>query len=320
VNAPLTRNGAALRCDACSSQYPITPSGIIDFLCRKSEQSAYFDERYGRDGETYENSASVAERYLSLCGCDLSKGVENASILDVACGSGRVTAGLIVHPNVRNCKIHAFDVSISGLELLRRFEQQAAKGTNRVETSVQSAQEMFFADASFDYVIGNSVLHHFSDPGAFLRDCRRVLKPGGVATFGEPFAIGYALGAAALMLAQSRQRRKHDAVERLYNDLSVRIKAPPEQLATLVDKHLFLHSTFLDMASAAGFKHVDFVPAAPREFYRERFIKALLQEHGVEDPGLCKEATRIYRVMFDLFDTETYGHSVAAFLQLVLRA
>jgi ubiquinone/menaquinone biosynthesis C-methylase UbiE len=304
----------------------VAPSGIIDFLGHKSEQNAYFDELYGRNqlhkakDWTYETTANVARRYLTLCGCDLSTGVEDASILDVACGSGWVTAGLIVHPNVRNCCFHAFDISASGLELLARFERQAEKGTNRVEISVQNANEMFFADASFDYVIGSSVLHHFTDPGAFLRDSRRVLKPGGVATFGEPFAIGYALGAAALKLAQSRQRKKHDAVERLYNDLSLRIKAAPELLDKLVDKHLFLHSTFLDMAYAAGFAKVEFLPPMPREFYREQFIGELLREHGVQDPGLCKEATRIYRVFFDLFDTETYGHSVAAFLQLVLRA
>jgi ubiquinone/menaquinone biosynthesis C-methylase UbiE len=259
-------------------------------------------------------------RYLSLCGCDLSKGVENVSILDVACGTGRVTAGLIAHPNIRSCKFHAFDVSISGLELLRRFEQQVATGTNRVEMSVQNAEEMFFADASFDYVIGSSVLHHFSNPAGFLQDCRRVLKPGGAATFGEPFGIGYGLGAAALMLAQQRQRKKYDGVARLYGDIAVRMKGQPEEVAKLVDKHLFLHSTFQDMAYAASFQKVQFVPLAPREFYRECFINELLREHGIEDPGLCKEATSIYRVMFDLFDTETYGHSVAAFVQVVLRA
>jgi ubiquinone/menaquinone biosynthesis C-methylase UbiE len=248
------------------------------------------------------------------------QGCRNASILDVACGSGWVAAGLFRHPNVRNCKFHAFDISIGGLELLSRFERHAAKGGNRLEMSVQNAEEMFFTDASFDYVIGSSVLHHFSDPALFLRDCRRVLKPGGVATFGEPFGVGYGLGAAALMLAQQRRRKKHDAVTRMYNDLAVRMKGKPEQLAGLVDRHLFLHSTFLDMAYAAGFKKVDFLPLATREFYRERFIGELLRERGVQDPGLCKEATSIYRVIFDLFDTESYGHSVAAFLQLVLRA
>jgi hypothetical protein len=73
------------------------------------------------------------------------------------------------------------------------------------------------------------------------------------------------------------------------------------------------------MAYNAGFKKVEFLPLAAREFYREKFISELLREHGVQDPGLCKEATSIYRVMFDLFDADTYGQSVAAFLQLVLR-
>jgi SAM-dependent methyltransferase len=286
---------------------------IIEFLRPESEQTTYYDERYGRDGQTYQNSVNAAGRYLSLCGCDLSKGVENAAILDVACGSGRVTAGVITHPNIRNCKVHAFDVSISGLEALSRFVQQAAKGSNRVEMSVQSAEEMFFADASFVYVIGSSA---------------SLLRAGGIPprlpasaqAFGEPFAIGYGLGAAALTIAQARQRKKHDAVRRIYNDVSVRMKGAPEQRAELLDKHLFLQSTFLEMAYAAGFKKVEFIPLAPREFYREEFISELLREHGIEDSGLCQEATSIYRIIFDLFDTETYGHSVAAFVRLVLHA
>jgi SAM-dependent methyltransferase len=48
------------------------------------------------------------------------------------------------------------------------------------------AQEMPFAGASFDRVWGNAVLHHL-DLERAAGELRRVLRPGGVAVFCEPW-------------------------------------------------------------------------------------------------------------------------------------
>ena len=248
-----------------------------------------------------------------------SQGLEGASILDVASGNGWVTAGLLLHPKIRNCKFHAFDVSSSGLQQLAKF-QKTVSTSNALEISVQDAEAMLFERGTFDFVIGSSVLHHFQDPERFLAACRLILKDGGVATFGEPFALGYGLGAIALVLAQKQLRTKHHAVTALYDDLSIRIKGPDQVLAKLVDKRLFFRSAFVDMARWAGFSEVECVPLASREFYRERFIDELLTERGIADAALSRAANEIYRVIFDLFDAPSYRHSIAAFQQLVLRA
>ena len=327
----LLLEAAATRCRACGAMYPVSPDGVIDFLGCKNEQNAYFDGLYeeGRLHKiddisasavrTYQNSASLAQSYLSLCGCDLSHGLENSSILDVACGSGWVTAGILMHPNVRHCRLHAFDVSGSGLNLLAGF-LKTLSSSNRVEMSLQNAGSMFFESETFEFIIGSSVLHHFDDVQSFLTDCRRVLTCPGTATFGEPFAVGYGLGSAALLLAQRQLGTNYGAITELYDDLSLRVRAPSEIVQKLVDKHLFMHSTFLAMARRAGFKEVEFIPLASREFYREHFIDELLAERGICDPILSQTANEIYRVVFDIFDHESYGHSVAAFIQVVLRA
>jgi SAM-dependent methyltransferase len=201
---------------------------------------------------------------------------------------------------------------------LAKFEK-TIRTSNALEMSVQDAEAMLFDQGTFDFVIGSSVLHHFKDPERFLVRCRRILKDGGVATFGEPFALGYGLGAVALMLAQKQLRTRYDAVTALYNDLCIRIQGPEQAVAKLVDKHLFFRSAFIDMAHRAGFGAVDCVPLASREFYRERFIAELLSERGIADAALSRTANEIYRVIFDLFDAPSYGHSIAAFQQLVLR-
>ena len=327
----LVLEATVARCRTCGAMHPVSASGIIDFLGCKNEQNAYFDSLYeaGRLHKiddvsasavrTYQNSAILAQNYLTLCGCDLSRGLENSSILDVACGSGWVTGGLLMHPNVRDCRFHAFDVSGNGLNLLAAFLNTLTT-SNRVEMSIQNAGSMFFEAESFEFIIGSSVLHHFDDVQRFLIDCRRALRHRGVATFGEPFAVGYGLGSAALLLAQRRLGTNYHAITELYNDLSVRVRGASEIVRKLVDKHLFMHSTFLTMALRAGFRDVEFIPSASREFYREHFIDELLAERGICDHLLSQTANEIYRAVFDIFDHESYGQSVAAFIQVVLRA
>ena len=311
--------GAAAKCRACGVEYA-TEMDVIHFATGETEQNRHFDAIYQAKDPVhgYESRAALAQNYLTLCGCDLSRGVEDSSILDVASGDGWVTAGLLLHPNIRRCKFHAFDISASGLKRLMQF-QKSVKSSNTVETSVQDAEAMLFDPGTFDFVIGSSVLHHFHHPERFLADCRLVLKDGGVATFGEPFALGYGLGAVALMLAQKQLRTEHEGVAALYNDLLVRIKGPEDVRATLVDKHLFFRTEFVEMARRAGFRDVEFIPLASREFYRESFVQELLAEQGISDAGLSRKANEIYRVILDLFDAPSYGHSIAAFLQLVLR-
>lgn len=88
----------------------------------------------------------------------------------------------------------------------------------------------------------------------------------------------------------------------------------------LVDKHLFFQSSFRSGALSAGSPDVSFKPVAPREFYRDRFILELITERGVSDPALRERANDVYRTFFDLFDADSYGESLAAFIQVVLRA
>src|SRR5580704_18224251 len=139
------------QCRACGIEYPIQ-SDVILFTTAKSEQNAHFDAVYDTledPAAGYEIRAAIAQNYLTLCGCDLSQGLEGASVLDVASGNGWVTAGLLLDPKIRNSKFHAFDVSPIGLRQLAKFEK-TIRTSNALEMSVQDAEAMLFDQGTFD--------------------------------------------------------------------------------------------------------------------------------------------------------------------------
>jgi ubiquinone/menaquinone biosynthesis C-methylase UbiE len=326
----LGRGNGYVHCRQCMATYAASASGIIDFFGKKTDQNAYFDALYeaGRlhkndelDNDTarsYASSYSRAQEYLTLCGIDPTRPVTGLSILDAACGAGWVTAGLLSNPMVRKCRFHAYDISPQGLEMLAKYVN-TVHPDNVVEMSVQDANRMVFEDGTFDLVIGSSVLHHFDDIPSFLAKCRKILRPGGAAVFGEPFAIGYGMGVAALMAAQRQLGVQYPGIDAVHKDISYRIHHP-NSVENLVDKHLFFQSSFLSMARRAGFSDVSYVSPSSREYYRDQFISDLMVERGVSDPALLARANEIYSAFFEVFDAENFGESLGAFVQVVLRA
>ncbi|WP_068279381.1 class I SAM-dependent methyltransferase [Aldersonia kunmingensis] len=60
-----------------------------------------------------------------------------------------------------------------------------------VDGRVADAETIPYEDNTFDLVVGHAVLHHIPDVEQALRECLRVLKPGGRFVFaGEPTTVG----------------------------------------------------------------------------------------------------------------------------------
>ncbi len=93
--------------------------------------------------------------------------------LDIATGGGHVALGLAR----AGATTIASDLTVPMLESARTFisGEGVPASFMRVE-----AQQLPFADNSLDIVTCRFAAHHFPDATAFVRECARVVKPGGV--------------------------------------------------------------------------------------------------------------------------------------------
>ena len=117
-------------------------------------------------GYSPETLASWLER-ISLCA---PRG-RLAIILDLGCGTGRYSGRLANH---FNADVIAVDRSSKMLSEARK------KSAPRVRYVRASGEALPLRDGSIDMVFMSMVLHHFEDPLRAARECRRVLREGGV--------------------------------------------------------------------------------------------------------------------------------------------
>lgn len=94
-------------------------------------------------------------------------------ILDLGCGTGRFTEALAAH----------FDAEVVGVDPSTKMLDQARKKLRdpRVQYQAGSGEAIPLADESVDLVFMSMCFHHFTDPKAAARECRRVLREGGAA-------------------------------------------------------------------------------------------------------------------------------------------
>jgi SAM-dependent methyltransferase len=105
------------------------------------------------------------------CGVDMDRPVR---VLDFACGAGRQLMQLLrLYPNVQ---AHACDIRADAIASLQRLYPKANLYANSFDPPLR------YADGTFDLVYSVSVFSHLSESDArlWLRELRRVAKPGGI--------------------------------------------------------------------------------------------------------------------------------------------
>jgi SAM-dependent methyltransferase len=122
--------------------------------------------------------------------------------LDYGCGHGMAAVVLAR----AGATVTAFDLSAGYVNEARA--RAHANGVS-VECVTADGEELPFADASFDAVWGNAILHHL-DLTKAGPELKRVLAPGGVAVFCEPWGGNPLLGLARRALPYPGKDRTPD--------------------------------------------------------------------------------------------------------------
>ena len=148
-----------VECVACGLQY-INPRLRTDLVLdgyRDGTDEMFVSQAPARE-RTFGKALNMIEKLAPARGHLLDVGTAAGSFIHVAAGRGWNVSGC--EPNTWLCewgkKTYGLDIRPGTL-----FDQR-------------------YPDASFDVVTVWDVLEHTSDPKAFLQECQRVLKPGGL--------------------------------------------------------------------------------------------------------------------------------------------
>ena len=124
----------------------------------------------------YPECSPIRRRYETY----LLERCEDKDVLEYGCGLGS----------------YAFDLSskgsnVTGIDIsefaIREAKTRAMQNGLKIDFQVMDAEQLKFANESFDVVCGSSILHHLNLERA-IEEIMRVLRPGGKAIFVEPLS------------------------------------------------------------------------------------------------------------------------------------
>ena len=140
---------------------------IIDSEAIERHGAERFRSEYHYAQFEYWRSAKLL-RYLANAGI-----TRLGRVLDDGCGGGGMSVSFAEEAEV-----------VVAIDLADRFRDAgtrlaAEQGGPQPRFSRADETQLSFRDASFDLVISHAVIEHVKNSGAYLREARRVLRPGG---------------------------------------------------------------------------------------------------------------------------------------------
>ena len=145
---------------------------------RHLEEKEHFRRKAEACGHSWWGQATIAgrgrlKRKQRILSDFLMKGNLKTVILEIGCGAGELTSSVKKH-----IRVVGMDLSLD----LLRFAKEANKGVEYIQAD---ALAIPFEDQTFDFVVGDGILHHL-DLIAALNEIKRVLKDNGSILFFEP--------------------------------------------------------------------------------------------------------------------------------------
>lgn len=288
-----------LGCRTCSFRGR-TDGTLVDLRSDPTKDTALdlatYDEAHGVTEAPSRQLFNVYDQIARGCGQAIG-----GDILEIGAGTGNLTLALLAYSP--SAQIAASDISPRFLELLaRRAHNHHEQG--RLSLYLFDGSRFPFPSGSFDLVVGHSILHHILHFEQSLAEACRVLRPGGIAIFGEPMMDTFALvclAAAFIAAADTANPGPH---------LSAQLSARLSQIGNLgrLKRRNFLERD--DRTDAFEDKFVfarqDFDRVAREAGFRDYWVQ---QDGHVEDLAeLARE-----RVLLFCRDIDGAGHQLQAY-------
>jgi 2-polyprenyl-3-methyl-5-hydroxy-6-metoxy-1,4-benzoquinol methylase len=173
-----------IRCRKCRRWLILDPRTFRFGMCEKChrEMVEYDVIKFHQLPEIYEGvvaPASVAPAFDPFFR-RMVKRVGDGRVLEVGCACGYLLSKLNLQPEL----LHGLDVAPGGIKIASNW----VKGANFY---LADARSLPFKSNTFDYLLCTEVLEHVEGDDA-VKECYRVLKPGGVALITVPNGKGIA--------------------------------------------------------------------------------------------------------------------------------
>lgn len=175
---------------------------------RLSREQSFHDSTYSN------NSRAGASKYYGItqvCWNDYRSFIwqhaPGQRVLEYGCGVGGYTTGLTKIGG----QVTGIDISEVALQ---KADIYAKDRGLHIPFSVMNAEQMAFADSTYDLIFGAGILHHL-DLDRALAELARTLKPSGQAIFLEPLG--------------------HNPIINLYRNLTPAMRTPDEHPLTMDD-------------------------------------------------------------------------------------
>src|SRR5215471_21414975 len=143
---------------------------------QRASEDAYYYVAFGRreqdDEEFFSTAAEIVKGFI----WDLKRVRGRDAALEIGCGPGRLMRPLAEHFK----EIHDVDVSD---EMIKLAKERLRNTPNAYPQVTTGSDLSMFPDEKFDFVYSYAVFQHIPSRDvvfSYLREARRVLKPGGI--------------------------------------------------------------------------------------------------------------------------------------------
>lgn len=174
-----------------NTQGRLRMTSVVELTDRQKREKEYYDQYAGSFDLNREVDFSPVvskekrpwNSYWSVYHLAAENFKPNALLLDFGSGPGD---NALRFAKI-GYKVEGFDISESNVAVSHMvFEKNGFSGQGNFQVS--PAETLPYPDNHFDFIAGIDILHHI-DIAKSIAECRRVLKPGGIAIFREPLEV-----------------------------------------------------------------------------------------------------------------------------------